>query len=315
LPQNRSLSRPVILGIVGDSASGKTSLASGVATILGRERVIVLCSDDYHRMTRTERAKAGVTPLDPAINYMDIFEQHIRLLRDGQPILKPVYDHKHGMLGRPAYITPTDYIIVEGLLPYHTRGLRDCFDVKIYLDPEESLRAKWKIRRDSAERGYTPEQAEAEMISRHHDSAQFILPQRTFADIVIRFFKPEGDSEVDATHLNVRHTLRPTLPHPDMTPILDVGGRAGYRLQLARDVDGKPVDVLDIMGDIDDRRARTVEDLLWSLIPEAHHLRDHAQLGRITDEHNQSGISHPLALSQLLVTYHLVKAALGHNVV
>ena len=93
MPQNRSLSRPVILGIVGDSASGKTSLASGVATILGRERVIVLCSDDYHRLTRSERAKAGVTPLDPAINYMDIFEQHLRLLRDGQPILKPVYDH------------------------------------------------------------------------------------------------------------------------------------------------------------------------------------------------------------------------------
>ena len=63
------------------------------------------------------------------------------------------------------------------------------------------------------------------------------------------------------------------------------------------------------------RLSRAVEDLLWSLIPEAHPLRDHAQLGRIVDEHNQAGISHPLALSQLLVTYHLVKAALGHTVV
>ena len=315
MPQNRTLSRPVILGIVGDSASGKTTLASGVATILGRDRVTILCSDDYHRMTRAERTKAGVTPLDPAINYIDILEQHLRLLRDGQPILKPVYDHRHGALGRSIYLPPTDYIIVEGLLGYHTRALRDCFDVKIFLDPEEDLRAMWKIRRDCSERGYSKEQAEAELDSRQHDAATYIQPQRTFADIVIRFFKPDPATSVEATHLNVRHTLRPTLPHPDLTPILDVGGRAGYRLQLARDVDGKPVDVLDIMGDIDDRRARTVEDLLWSLIPEAHHLRDHAQLGRITDEHNQANISHPLALSQLLVTYHLVKAALGHTVV
>ena len=169
MPQNRSLSRPVILGIVGDSASGKTTLASGVAAILGRERVTILCSDDYHRMTRAERNKAGVTPLDPAINYIDILEQHLRLLRDGHPILKPVYDHRHGVWGRSAYLVPSDYIIVEGLLGYHTRGLRDCFDVKIFLDPEEELRARWKVRRDCAERGYTQAQAEAELVSRQHD--------------------------------------------------------------------------------------------------------------------------------------------------
>ena len=315
MPHNRKLSRPVILGIVGDSASGKTTLASGVSAILGRDRVTILCSDDYHRLSRAERTKAGVSPLDPKTNYVDILEQHLRLLRDGQPILKPVYDHRHGVLGRPIYVTPSDYIIVEGLLGYQTRDLRDCFDVKIFLDPEEELRSTWKIRRDCAERGYTREQAEAELVSRQQDANQYIHPQRTFADIVIRFFSPDPQTKVDFSHLNVRHTLRPTLPHPDMTPILDVGGRAGYRLQLVRDVDGKPVDVLDIMGDIDNRRARAVEDLFWSLIPEAHHLRDHAQLGRIVDEHNQAGISHPLALSQLLVTYHLVKAALGHTVV
>ena len=239
----------------------------------------------------------------------------MRLLRDGLPILKPVYEHRHGTLTRPVYVPPTEYIIVEGLLAYHTRALRDCFDVKIFLEPGDSLRCSWKIRRDCAERGYTQEQVETELQRRQHDAGLYIHPQRTFADIVIRFFNPDPEKEVDAAHLSVRHTLRPTLPHPDMTPILDVGGRAGYRLQLARDVDGKPVDILDIMGDIDDRRARTVEDLFWSLIPEAHHMRDHAQLGRVIDERNQAIISHPLALSQLLVTYHLVKAALGHTVV
>lgn len=312
---NRSLSRPVILGIVGDSASGKTTLALGIAAILGSDRVTILGADDYHRLTRAERAKAGVTPLHPSSNYVDILEQHLRLLRDGEAVLKPVYDHTHGTLERPNYLEPKEYVIVEGLLGYHTRALRDCFDVKIFLDPEEELRTRWKLRRDCNERGYTPEQAHAEILSRQQDSQTYVQPQRTFADIVVRFFHPDSDAQDNGTHLNVRHTLRPTLPHPDLTPILDAGGRTGYRLQLARDVDGKPVDVLDIMGDIDARRAQAVEDLLWGLIPEASHLRDRAPLGRITDADNQTMTSHPLALSQLLITYHLVKAALGHTVV
>ena len=70
----------------------------------------------------------------------------------------------------------------------------------------------------------------------------------------------------------------------------------------------KPVDVLEINGDISDRRAELSEDLLWNLIPEAGHLRD--QVGRI-DVANGARTSHPLALTQLLVGYHAVKAAMG----
>ena len=288
-------------------------MAAGVATILGPDRVTILCSDDYYRFTRAERIKAKLSPLDPANTHLDILEQHLRLLRERQPVLKPVYDRRHGNWAAPQYLPAADYIIVEGLMGFQTRGLRDCYDVKIYMDPEEELRTQWKIRRDCAERGCTKDQAEFELQSRHHDAIHYIHPQRTFADIVIRFSRPTAEGEIDASRLNVRHTLRPTLPHPDMTPILDVGGRAGYRLQLGRDVDGKPVDVLDIMGEIDNRRALAVEELFWRLIAEAHQVRDHAQLGRIIDAENKSSISHPLALSQLLVTYHLVKAALGHS--
>ena len=79
-------------------------------------------------------------------------------------------------------------------------------------------------------------------------------------------------------------------------------------LELARDRDGKPVDVLEINGNISDQRAERIEDLLWSLIPEAGHLRD--QVGRI-DAQMARGRSHPLALTQLLVGYHAVKAAMG----
>jgi phosphoribulokinase len=91
--------------------------------------------------------------------------------------------------------------------------------------------------------------------------------------------------------------------------VLDLGVRNGLKLELSRDIDGKPVDVLDIAGDIDAKRAKAMEELLWGLIPEAQHLRD--KLGQFIDEHNKTAISHPLALSQLFITYHMVKAAMG----
>ena len=127
------------------------------------------------------------------------------------------------------------------------------------------------------------------------------------------FHPPQGQSEETGAHLNARHTLRPTLPHPDLSPILDAGIKNGFRLELARDTDGKPVDVLEISGGIDDKRAKNMEDLLWKLIPEAQHLRDN--VGKFTDDNDKCNISHPLALSQLMITYHMVKAALGHHAI
>ena len=59
------MSRPIILGIVGDSAAGKTTLTHGIAAILGPDRVATVCTDDYHRYGRKERAELGVTALDP----------------------------------------------------------------------------------------------------------------------------------------------------------------------------------------------------------------------------------------------------------
>ncbi|MBF0560695.1 MAG: phosphoribulokinase [Alphaproteobacteria bacterium] len=310
MPMNRSINRPVILGIVGDSAAGKTTLTAGIATILGSDRVVTICTDDYHRFTREERRINGISALDPRGNYTEILEQHIRLLRDGQPILKPHYNHDHGTLERPELVEPREYIILEGLLGYSTRAMRDCYDVKVFLEPEEALRIAWKVQRDCSKRGYKPDEVMKSLEKRKSASVNFIQPQRTFADMVVRFYRPEGRPDETGGQLNTRLTLRPTLPHPDLTPILDAGAHNGLRLDLSRDVDSKPVDVLEMMGDIDDRRAKAMEELLWSLIPEASHMR--TNVGQFTDDNDKLKMSHPLALSQLLITYHLVKAALGH---
>ena len=303
----KRVDHPIILGIVGDSASGKTTLSAGVAQILGEAHCTVICTDDYHRYDRAHRAAAGLSALDPRANYIDVLEQHLRLLRGGEPILKPVYDYRRGTLEPPEYVRPKDFVIAEGLLGYATRAMRDCFDVKVYLDPEEELRRRWKLHRDTTRRGYTREEVLFQLEQRQVHSQTFIHPQRTFADIVIRFQRSKGANGSD-TQLDVRHILRPTLPHPDFTPLFDGSSNAGLHLELARDRDGKPVDVLEINGNISDKRAERIEDLLWNLIPEAGHLRD--QVGQI-DVANGARKSHPLALSQLLVGYHAVKAAMG----
>ncbi len=112
--------------------------------------------DDYHRYDRAERKDIPFTVLHPDCNYIDVMEQHLQLLALGRPILKPVYDHSTGSLVRPVLVEPREFVIVEGLLPLHTKLARACFDITVYLDPPEEIRRKWKIRRDCAERGYTP---------------------------------------------------------------------------------------------------------------------------------------------------------------
>ncbi|HYH23653.1 MAG TPA: phosphoribulokinase [Azospirillum sp.] len=299
----------VILGIVGDSASGKTTLSDGIAAILGTDRVATICTDDYHRYSRRERAALGLSALDPRANHIDILEQHLKLLRQGQPILKPVYNHHTGELDAPQYIEPRPYIVVEGLLGYTTRAMRDCYDVKLYLEPQEELRVRWKVQRDTTRRGYTREQVLESLEKRREDSPAFIHPQRTFADVVVSFSPPDDNHQESGARLNVRHILRPTLPHPDLTPLLEGAGQAGIHLELSRDRDGKPVDVLEIDGAISPERAFRVEELLWRLLPEASHLR--RSVGRFADADNREGQSAPLALTQLLTAYHMVKAAMG----
>src|ERR1051326_6556301 len=93
--------RPILLGIIGDSAAGKTTLTRGLANLLGPERVTHVCTDDYHRYDRLERARLNITALHPDCNYLDILELQLERLHYGQPILKPVYEHSTGMLVRP----------------------------------------------------------------------------------------------------------------------------------------------------------------------------------------------------------------------
>jgi phosphoribulokinase len=301
--------RPIILGIVGDSAAGKTTLSRGIAQILGVENVAILCTDDYHRYNRKQRKELGITPLHPECNYLDIMAQHLQLLRAGEPILKPRYDHKTGDFGPPEYIAPHPYIIVEGLLGMYWQEMRNAYSVRVYLNPSEELRRRWKVRRDMAHRGYTEEEVLRELAFREPDSAAYIRPQRHHADVVVSFSpgkSSRSDFDGDA-HLDVCLTLYGTLPHPDVSDVIAEDRSGCVRSTLGRE-GGRAVEYLEIDGSIPDEPASALEHCILDHL-DACGAASLADLGQYFDSQTRdSRHSHPLALTQLLLVYHLLRA-------
>ena len=294
--------RPIMLAIAGDSGTGKTTLTAGLVEALGRDRITSVAADDYHRYDRQERKGLSFTPLHPDCNYVDIMDQHFQHLSMGQPILKPIYDHDTGELGRPEYIEPREFVIVEGLLPLHTRRSRGCFDITVYLDPPEDIRIAWKLRRDTSKRGYTEEQVREELERREPESTQFIRPQRADADIVVRFSPIEERGETANDPLSAYLLLRPTISHPDLTSILSDDVSHAMHLKLRRDQDGKPVDSVHIHSYANRDETRQVEQAIWSELGVDEPVPE--SLGRIDSDTRDE----PLALTQLILLYHLIQA-------
>src|SRR5262249_45567822 len=112
----RLMPRPIMLSIVGDSGSGKTTITRGVVRVLGDDKVTHFSADDYHRYDRRQRAERGITPLDPECNYIDVLTCDIRHMRHNEAILKPVYQHAGGTFGPPVYLKPARFVVAEGLL-------------------------------------------------------------------------------------------------------------------------------------------------------------------------------------------------------
>jgi phosphoribulokinase len=302
--------RPALLGLAGDSASGKSTLSRGIEYILGVERVGHVCTDDYHRQDRAARTELGVTPLSPEANHMDLMAEHLRALASGATVTKPTYDHHTGTFGPDEVVAPGEIVIVEGLLPLADRGTRDAIDVAVFLEPEEILRRRWKLERDVFDRGYSPRHVVEELQRREADAAEYIRPQRDFADIIVKFHRrPDADSD---EHLSARLTVHPTLPLPGLRETVGAfsgAGDAPIRWSTLTDRRG-PMSVLDIDGNCPPEVGAELEEVLWSsLRPDVGLHRDrigvvrHVELGERRSE--------ALALSQLLIVAHLVGALDG----
>lgn len=299
---NDSGTRPVMLAIAGDSASGKTTLTKGLVEAIGEDRCTSICVDDYHRYDREERKNLPFTPLHPDCNYLDIMEQHLQLLALGRPILKPVYDHATGKFTRPEYIEPKEFVIIEGLHPLSTKLMRACFDVKVYLDPPEEIRREWKVKRDTTKRGYSPEQVLAELERREPESEAFIRPQRRSADIVVRFAPITSRQDPPGTPLSAELLLRPTIQHPSLSSVLTDDNRTAMHLKIMRDQDGTPTDCLHVHGHASTEEAKQLEKVIWEEL--ASRGGPPEKLGEI----NPGERSEPLALTQLILLYHMLMA-------
>ena len=149
---------------------------------------------------------------------------------------------------------------------------------------------------------------------REPDSEAFIRPQRQWSDVIVSFIPPENE---DATGndllLDVKLVLRPTLPHPDFTHILDDQGNDlgdAIRLLLDRDM-GKPVDVLSVDGHATEAQVQQLERILCGEVPylgQFCSLEGNQDVGKVVGTTGESLQSYPLALTQLLITYHMLKA-------
>ncbi|MEO5680341.1 MAG: phosphoribulokinase [Acidimicrobiales bacterium] len=296
--------RPIMLAIAGDSGTGKTTLTKGLVEALGPDRITSVAADDYHRYDREERKTLPFTPLHPKCNYIDIMEQHLQQLALGQPILKPVYNHNTGMLDRPEYVEPREFVIVEGLLPLHTKMSRACFEISVYLDPPEELRIAWKVARDTKKRGYTEDEVRQDLRKREPESERYIRPQKARADIVVRFAPIEERGETVKDPLSAKLILRPTIDHPELHTILGDDTNEAMHLTLSRGDDGKPVDAVHIHSYAKPEITKRVEQAIWEQLGVDAPLPD--SLGRLDPDANTR--DEPLALTQLLLLYHLIQA-------
>jgi phosphoribulokinase len=280
--------------------------------VFGQERITHICLDDYHTLDRATRMHTSITALRPEANNIPLMTEHLRQLMRGESVIKPVYDHKTGTFADPEHVYPSEIIIVHGLHPLFTEELRSLAHVRIYLDPESALLQQWKIMRDSTSRGYTVEEVRQQMKMRRRDSLLYIQPQKQFADIIIRFSRGGLYYRTrNLAHLDVRLIEAKHAPKIDLTDVIEIsqnGSRPTLRLteEIYR---GAMRDVLEIDGTITHQKARELEDRIWFHMQEASHLRpDHLQdLGRFYVGNVQRQ-SDPLALTQLIILYHIMSA-------
>lgn len=182
----------MIIGICGGTGSGKTTVARRILDKVDRDYVAYLQHDSYYRnlgdMPLELRHQINFDHPDALDN--DLFANHIRALRAGEPIEMPLYDFAtHTRRHESVRIAPKPILIVEGILIFVDAKLRELMDLKIFVETADDLRFIRRLRRDVSERGRSVElviRQYLETVRPMHE--QFVEPSKRFADVII----PEG---------------------------------------------------------------------------------------------------------------------------
>jgi uridine kinase len=184
--------RPFLLGVAGGTGSGKTTVARALLDAVGASRIALVAQDSYYRdLDWVGEADLLHHNFDhPAALDHDLFVHHLAELRAGRAIAAPVYDFvRHRRTAATVPIEPQPVVVVEGILLFAERRLRDLLDFKIYVDTDADLRLIRRLTRDLAERGRSVE----DVLRQYQETVrpmhlEFVEPSKRWADVII----PEG---------------------------------------------------------------------------------------------------------------------------
>jgi phosphoribulokinase len=221
--------RVVLIGVAGDSGCGKSTFLRRLTDLFGSEFMTVICLDDYHSLDRKQRKEQKVTALDPRANNFDLMAEQIKALKEGQSIMKPIYNHETGMIDPPEKIEPNKVIVIEGLHPLYDERVRSLIDFSVYLDISEEVKINWKIQRDMAERGHTYDDVIAAINSRKPDFSAYIEPQRQYADVVLQVLPTKLIEDNESKILRVRLVQKDGVANFEPAYLFDEGSTIDWR--------------------------------------------------------------------------------------
>ena len=185
----------LLIGVAGDSGSGKTVLASDLKGLFQNE-LGILEGDGDHRWERHDKQWKEITPLNAKANFLHDQANDLVDLHLGKTVYRRDYDHSTGRFTNRYRCESKTFMLLSGLHSFYLPKMRKIIDLKIYLEPTDELRRFWKCRRDLQERGYQPQQVDMALQKRQGDAVKYIHPQKQFADLIIQYV-PNGPVDLE----------------------------------------------------------------------------------------------------------------------
>lgn len=178
----------MVIGIAGGTGSGKTTITNQIKERLGQD-VTVITHDNYynaqHEMTLEERALVNYD--HPDAYETSLLIEHLAALRRGETVEVPVYDFSiSDRTDQTTTVAPSRVIIVEGILIFVDKELRDLMDVKVFVDADADVRILRRILRDVEERGRSLESVVNQYLTTVKPMHElFVEPSKKYADVII----------------------------------------------------------------------------------------------------------------------------------
>lgn len=181
--------RPIVFGVAGGTASGKTTVAHSILEAVGASQVAYLAHDAYYRdmshLPLDERARLNYD--HPQSLETDLLVQHVRQLLAGEDVQVPIYDFtEHRRTSDTKAVTASPIVLVEGILIFTHRQLRELMDIKVYVDTDPDVRFIRRMARDMQERGRSLES----IVKQYMETVrpmhlEFVEPSKRYADVII----------------------------------------------------------------------------------------------------------------------------------